>query len=37
MHPKKVFEILATPKISQFCALTLKKTLNCIEMTFKLA
>ena len=24
-HPQKIFEILATPKISQFCTLTLKK------------
>ena len=24
-HPKKIFEILATPKISQICTLTLKK------------
>ena len=36
-HPKKIFEILATQKISQFCTLTLKKILNCIEMTRKLA
>ena len=36
-HPKKIFEILATKKKSQFCTLTLKKTLNCIEMTLKLA
>ena len=36
-RPKKIFEILATQKISQFCTLTLKKTLKCIEMTLKLA
>ena len=36
-HPKEIFEILATHKISQFCTLTLKKTLNSIEMTLKLA
>ena len=36
-HPKKIFEILATQKISQFCTLTLKKTLKCKEMTLKLA
>ena len=36
-HPQKIFEILATKKISQFCTLTLKKTLNCIEITLKLA
>ena len=35
--PQKIFEILATQKISQFCTLTLKKTLKCIEMTLKLA
>ena len=35
--PQKIFEILATQKISQFCTLTLKKTLNCVEMTLKLA
>ena len=35
--PQKIFEILATPKLSQFCTLTLKKTINCIEMTRKLA
>ena len=46
-HPKKISGILSTPKkylkfwqpkkISQFCTLTLKKTLNCIEMALKLA
>ena len=36
-HPKFFFEILATQKISQFCTLTLKKTLKCKEMTLKLA
>ena len=47
VHPKKISGISSTPKkylkflqpkkISQFCTLTLKKTLNCIEMTLKLA
>ena len=34
---QKIFGILATPKISQSCTLTLKKTLKCLEMTLKLA
>ena len=37
-HPKIFFEILATPKITPILYLDLKKkTLNCIEMTLKLA
>ena len=36
-YPQKVFEIVATQKIPQFCTLTLKKTLKCIEMILKLA
>ena len=35
--PQKIFENLATQKISRFCSLTLKKSLKCIEMTLKLA
>ena len=47
VHPKKISGISSTPKknwnfsnpqkISQFCTLTLKKTLKCIEKTLKLA
>ena len=47
VHPKKISGISSTPKKylkfqqpkkkSQFCTLTLKKTLKCIEMTLKLA
>ena len=47
VHPKKISGISSTQKkkwnfsnpqkISQFCTLTLKKTLKCIEMTLKLA
>ena len=37
-HPKKIFEILATQKNIPILYLDLKKkTLNCIEMTLKLA
>ena len=36
-HPKKYLKLKQSQKISQFCTLTLKKTLNCIEMTLKLA
>ena len=36
-HPKKIFEILATQKNISILYLDLKKTLNCIEMTLKLA
>ena len=37
-HPKKIFEILATPKNIPILYLGLeKKTLNCIEMTLKQA
>ena len=36
-NPQIIFEILATPEKSQFCTLTLKKSLKCIEMKLKLA
>ena len=46
IHPQKYQKFQAplkniwnfcNPKISQFCTLTLKKTLKCLEMTLKLA
>ena len=36
-HPQKIFEILATQNNISILYLDLKKTLNCIEMTLKLA
>ena len=36
-HPQKIFEILATQKYIPILYFDLKKTLNCIEMTLKLA
>ena len=36
-HSKKYLKFMQPKKISQFCTLTLKKILKCIEMTLKLA
>ena len=35
--PQKYLKFKQPKKIFQFCTLTFKKTLNCIEMTLKLA